>query len=119
VPKGYHVPAEWTELIERLALHGVRTERTTRELRGEFATYRLTEPKWSTAPFEGRLTVDFRVTRVKEKRVIPAGSVYVPMNQRAARVALNLLKAAPGFAGALGVLDANLRAEGALFRLRL
>lgn len=94
VPKGYYVPAEWTEVIERLALHGVRTERTTRELRGEFSTYRLTEPKWSTAPFEGRLTVDFRVTPGKEKRVIPAGSVYVPMNQRAARVALNLLEPA-------------------------
>ncbi|MCX6588784.1 MAG: M14 family metallopeptidase [Acidobacteria bacterium] len=94
VPKGYYVPAEWSEVIERLALHGVRTERTTREVRGEFATYRLTEPKWSTTPFEGRLTVDFRVTPVKEKRVIPAGSVYVPMNQRAARVALNLLEPA-------------------------
>lgn len=107
VPKGYYVPAEWTEVIERLALHGVRTERTTRELRGEFATYRLTEPKWSTAPFEGRLTVEFRVTPVKEKRVIPAGSVYVPMNQRAARVALNLLEpAAPDSLVRWGFLNA-------------
>lgn len=107
VPKGYYVPAEWSEVIERLALHGVRTERTTRELRGEFSTYRLTEPKWSTAPFEGRLTVDFRVTPVKEKRVIPAGSVYVPMNQRAARVALNLLEpAAPDSLVRWGFLNA-------------
>jgi hypothetical protein len=94
MPKGYYVPAEWGEVIERLALHGVKTERTTREIRGEFATYRLKEPKWSTTPFEGRLAVDFRVVPGKEQRVIPAGSVYVPMNQRAARVALNLLEPA-------------------------
>jgi hypothetical protein len=94
VPKGYYVPAEWIEILERLELHGVKTERTTKEIQGEFATYRLKEPKWSATPFEGRLAVDFKVVPVKEKRTIPAGSVYVPMNQRAARVALNLLEPA-------------------------
>lgn len=94
MPKGYYVPAEWIEVIERLEWHGVKFERTTKEIQGEFSTYRLKEPKWTTVPFEGRLAVDFKALAVKEKRTIPVGSVYVPMNQRAARVVLNLLEPA-------------------------
>ena len=88
MPKGYYIPAEWAEVIDLLELHGVKLERTAKEIRGEFSTYRLREPKWSSTPFEGRLSVDFKIDPVREKRTIPAGSVYVPMNQRAARVAL-------------------------------
>ena len=72
----------------------MKFERTTKEIQGEFSTYRLKEPKWTTVPFEGRLAVDFKALAVKEKRTIPVGSVYVPMNQRAARVVLNLLEPA-------------------------
>ena len=53
----------------------MKFERTTKEIQGEFSTYRLKEPKWTTVPFEGRLAVDFNALAVKEKRTIPVGSV--------------------------------------------
>lgn len=98
-PKGYYIPAEWKEVIDRLAWHGIRTERVPAPITQEFQTWRLRQPKWTAAPFEGRLQVSYKIEPTKETRTIPAGSVFVPMNQRAARVALNLLE--PGAPDAL------------------
>jgi hypothetical protein len=91
-PKGYYLSAEWPEAIERLELHGIRYQKIDKPLDQEFSTWRLTNPKWNSTPFEGRIMVSFESQPVKERRVLPAGSVYVPLNQRSARVAMNLLE---------------------------
>ncbi|BDC52941.1 hypothetical protein F183_A52560 [Bryobacterales bacterium F-183] len=92
-PKGYIVPASQGEVIELLKLHGVRAEPVTKERVEEFTTYRLLQPRFASAPFEGRFLVNaFEQKTSKEKHTIPAGSVYVPMEQRAARVAMHILE---------------------------
>lgn len=92
VPLGYIVPVQWTSVIDLLKLHGVKTEVLPKEVSGEFETYRFFDVKWAERPFEGRHRVEFTSALTREQMTLPAGSVYVPMNQRAGRVALNLLE---------------------------
>ena len=58
----------------------------------EVESYRLTEPKWATAPFENRLPVSFKAVSITEKRTFPANSVIVPLAQEMANVAIHLLE---------------------------
>src|SRR4051794_35237399 len=57
-------------------------------------SYKLTEPKWSAASFENRVTLTCKQTPVKERRTYLAGSAVVPMDQEAANVAIHLLEPA-------------------------
>ena len=94
VPAAYLVPAGWTQVIEKLQQHGLRLETLARAVTVSAQGYRLSEPKWADAPFEGRLML----RQFTEKTEDPAsmtfapGAVLVPMDQRAANVAVNLLE---------------------------
>ncbi|MDX2178562.1 MAG: M14 family metallopeptidase [Bryobacteraceae bacterium] len=91
-PAGYIVPVEWTEVIDRLALHGIRTERLPRDVKGDFTTWHFFKTSLSPMAFEGRVAPVFEAKKTTVSRTVPAGSVWVPLNQRTARVALNLLE---------------------------
>ena len=91
-PLGYLIPRQWTTLIEVLQAHGVRLEPVAREVSGEFETYRLEKGSFPAMPFEGRFQPNFVARPVTEKRTFAAGAFYVPMEQRAARVAMHLLE---------------------------
>jgi hypothetical protein len=56
----------------------------------------LTEPDWRTSPYEGRFTVSYQIRDITDVRTFAAGSAVVDMNQRAARVAANILEPAGG-----------------------
>jgi hypothetical protein len=92
MPLGYLLPAAWKDLAELLALHGVEMERTAKPIEQEFETYRFTGAKFAGAPFEGRVMVDFEVKPVREKVAFPAGSYWIPMKQRRARLILSMLE---------------------------
>jgi hypothetical protein len=55
-------------------------------------SYRFSEVKWPSGPFEGRQMPTFKAEVVKERRTFPAGSVVVPLAQDGARIAINLLE---------------------------
>lgn len=106
-PVAYVIPRQWTVLIDLLRLHGVQTETLDRDLSMTATAIRLLDPKWAEKPFEGRHRLDFRAERHEEQRTFPAGSILVRMQQRAARVALNILEPdAPDSAVKWGLLDA-------------
>jgi murein tripeptide amidase MpaA len=107
IPLGFLVPAEWKDLHDELALHGVVMEQTTKPLNQDFDTWRFTDIKTSSGGEAGTLT-DYTMTPVKEKIEVPAGSWYVPLNQPRARLIMALLHpAAPdalirlGYAGSI------------------
>jgi len=92
-------------VIDVLQAHGLRLRRTARAWEGEIETYRCEGASWHARPFEGRQVLfvpgegGARTTAspgtcapVRERRSFPAGSVVVPMDQRAARVAIHLLE---------------------------
>ena len=91
-PLYYIVPVQWKDVIEVLTQHGV-TMQTTKEARTfDIESYRFTDVKWASGPFEGRLMPEFKVDVVHERRSFPAGSVIIPLAQQAAKVAMNLLE---------------------------
>jgi hypothetical protein len=54
--------------------------------------YQLTEPKWSSTPYEGHHRLKFETQRRSELRTYPAGTVVVDMAQRRAKIAAHLLE---------------------------
>jgi len=106
VPVAYAVPPEWTSIIDLLAAHGVRTERLERARQADVEVYRFSDVKFAPRPFEGRIRVSFKTASQAVRTTLPAGAVMVPMNQRAARVALNILEPdAPDSAAAWGFIN--------------
>ncbi len=90
---GYLVPQEWTDVIERLALHGIRTRRVSRAWSDSLEMTRVTQ--YTMAPtYEGRTGVQVTATRSERQwRTVRAGDVWVPLDQRGGPLAVQLLEA--------------------------
>ena len=130
VPAAYIVPAEWTVLINVLAAHGLQMKKLAKPWTGEATAYRCETPQWAQQPFEGHHVASWPKPRgasvaefvaretglgdnrvgcrsVIEKATFAAGSVVVPMDQRASKVAMHWLEPeAPDSAMQWGLLDA-------------
>jgi hypothetical protein len=91
-PLYYIIPPQWTDVINILQLHDIKFQRIAKPLTIEVESYRLTEPKWSSTSFEGRLTMSFKTIPIKEMRIFPQNSVIVPLAQESANVAIHLLE---------------------------
>ena len=107
-PAAYAVPAQWTAIIDKLDAHGIAYRRIDRPLTIRAEGYQLDNPKWAGKPFESHLMLrDFALHAAPREVTLPAGSVIVPMDQRAANVAINLLEPqAPDSLLHWGYLDA-------------
>ncbi len=92
LPEAYLIPPEWTEAISRLEYHGIKFARLASPAELEVQSWRFTDPHWRERPYEGHHPVTFNSEPLAEKRVFPAGTVVVDMNQRAARVIAHLLE---------------------------
>ncbi len=92
VPLAYAVPREWTAVLDLLAAHGVRTERLERDRKAKVETHRFSDVRWPERPYESRHSATFKTQVSHETTVLPEGMVLVPANQRAMRVAMNLLE---------------------------
>ena len=92
-PAAYVVPAQWTAIIDKLDVHGIAYQRLSHPVKVTAAAYQLDDPQWGDKPFESHLMLrSFRQSDTTRDVTLPAGSVIVPMNQRAANVAIELLE---------------------------
>jgi hypothetical protein len=91
-PLAYIIPPEWTEVIELLAVHGLRCRRLVEAHTDEFESYRFKDVSFASKPFEGRFAARFKTELMVERRTYPAGSVIVPLDQPDAKVAIHLLE---------------------------
>lgn len=107
-PAAYVVPAQWTQVIEKLDAHGIAYRRMAGPAKLKVRAYQLDKPQWAAKPFEGRFMLrDFAQSTVTRDVELPAGSVIVPMDQRGANVAMELLEPqAPDSLLRWGFLDA-------------
>jgi hypothetical protein len=116
IPAAYIVPAEWTPIIDILTAHGLQLRRTSALWSGEVDAYRCETPAWQQQPFEAHHLASWPkehqgksgngCTLVREKMSFPAGSVVVPMDQRAAKIAMHFLEPeAPDSAVVWGYFD--------------
>lgn len=91
-PLGYLVPRAWAGLKEVLTAHGLQFEVTAKPVAGEFDSYRFDNVNFGPQPFEGRFLPAFTSRLVRESRTLPAGSLWVPVAQRGARVVMQLFE---------------------------
>jgi hypothetical protein len=85
--------ADW--MAAKLSLHGIHFEKLTREIfetRAGLETFRPTKVTYSKETFEGHTMLTFEGSWAPEKRVIPAGSLFVPIAQPNARLVVALLE---------------------------
>ncbi|MBV9127993.1 MAG: peptidase M14 [Verrucomicrobia bacterium] len=109
LPKaGYLVPAAWTVVIERLQRHGIAFTTLARPLTVEVETSVFDKVEWQPRPFENHHGIkDFQSHLERRTLTFPAGSVFVDVHQRAAKVIAHLLEpAAPDSLLRWGYLDA-------------
>jgi len=92
LPEAYLIPPQWTAVIDRLDLHGIKYARLPAPAELEIRTWRFRDAKWQERPYEGRHPVKFAAEPLTETVLFPAGTVIVDMNQPAARVAAHLLE---------------------------
>lgn len=112
-PAAYVVPAQWSVMIDRLAAHGVAMQRLDHAVTVTAGSYQLDRPEWADSPFEGHhMLRSVDVAPVTRTVTLPPGSVIVPMDQRAANVAIELLEPrAPDSLLRWGYLDAVFEAK--------
>ncbi len=91
-PAGYLVPAGWPRLEEKLAAHGVRFTKLAEARTLAVGTYRASEPKLAPFPYQGRVRVSAKIARGVETRTVPAGSLWIPLQDPLAPVAIHLLE---------------------------
>ncbi len=113
VPVGFLIPLAWKSIADELALQGVVMERTPKAIDTPLESWRFTDVKKDTFPFEGRDFTDYKLTPVTEPMHMPAGSYYVPMNQPRARIIMAMLHpAAPDALVRWGFMDAIFERTG-------
>jgi hypothetical protein len=93
-PAAYWVPSAWTEVIERLAAHGIRMERLSEARSVEVEMLRLEGAKLEPEPFEGRARVAAAPVAERRRETFPPGSVRVPTDQPLGDLAILLLEPA-------------------------
>jgi hypothetical protein len=91
-PLAYLIPPQWTEVIELLGIHGLRHRRLTQPVTGRFESYRFQDVSFPERPYEGRFSPRFEIEPIVESRTYPAGSVFVPLDQPDAKLAVHLLE---------------------------
>lgn len=92
-PLYYIVPPQWKDVISVIELHGIKFERLAKPMTFEIESYKLSEPRWASNSFEGRITLNsFKHEVINEKREFAAGSILIPLDQPAANAAIHLLE---------------------------
>lgn len=93
LPYGWYIPREWTEITERVKIHGIRYEIVEQDQRLPFdiSADFLTFAEFPSAPNEGRFGPQFEIDRVMRSVVPRKGDMIVPAAQPMARLAASLL----------------------------
>lgn len=91
-PLAYIVPPQWREAISVLKAHGLTWYETGAAAAIEVESYRFVDVSWPSGPFEGRFMPRVKSEVTGEVRTFPPGSVIIPLAQKLAKVAINLLE---------------------------
>jgi hypothetical protein len=91
-PRGYLVLPGWPQIEDRLRGHGLRVERLLQPAEIEVETLRVSQPQAAASSYQGLTRVSVTAARAKERRSIPAGTLWVPADQPDFEVAVQLLE---------------------------
>ena len=79
--KAYWIPPAWSDIVDRLKMHGIAVERTSDAREVQVDMYRLRDPKFDPEPFEGHTRVSAQATIEHRKERFPPGSYRVATDQ--------------------------------------
>lgn len=91
-PKGYWVPAQYTEVLERLKKHGIQMDFSKEEKMVNCKLYRIQNHEFKKKPFEGRLQVTGTPILENGTLILPIGSAWISTNQPLGDLAMALLQ---------------------------
>jgi hypothetical protein len=92
-PRGYIVLAGWPQIEEVVGGHRLKAYRTTHDAEIDVETIRLSNPQFARSSYQGVVMVeDFEVSRHDEHLSIPAGSLWIPADQPAFEIAVQLFE---------------------------
>ena len=92
-PVAYWVPSYRTDIIERLAIHGIRMETVTEPRAVDVEMLRLNDPRLATRANEGHVAVAISgVTPERRTWTFPTGSVRIPTDQPLGDIVVLLLE---------------------------
>ncbi len=92
LPQAYIIPAEFTDIIERVKLHGIEVKVLKKELTLDVSTYHFYDVTFRHSSNEGRQMPLFKSEPVIQTMNFAIGSAIVFTNQRSARVIAHLLE---------------------------
>lgn len=93
LPEAYVIPVEWSEIIEKVKLHGIHFFELTDTLTIPVQCDRFTDVDWKRNSYEGRHQLSRFAYEVEEKQITyQPGSIVVPAGQALARVTAHLLE---------------------------
>ena len=88
IPLAYIIPAAWSDVVERITLHGIEIEQLTEPLTTHAEVYHLpdagiAEPSgWTPNPFEGHIRIDpGKPVKQVIETTFPAGSYRINTDQ--------------------------------------
>ncbi|HJT16982.1 MAG TPA: M14 family metallopeptidase [Thermoanaerobaculia bacterium] len=79
--KAYWIPPAWSDIVDRLKMHGVEVERISDARDVDVDMYRLRDPKFDAEPFEGHVRVSATPVVEHRRRHFLAGSFRVSTDQ--------------------------------------
>lgn len=91
-PSAYYIPAQWTQVIDRLNVHGIRMTTLKKPTELKLQQYTLSNPVFNTKNFEGRQTVKAESELTKVSTTLPAGTIKISTDQPLGDLAILLLE---------------------------
>lgn len=91
-PTAYYVPPQWTEVIERLSIHGIRMTTISKPSTQKLQQYQLSQPKFGNADYEGHQRVKATLSSQTIEATLPAGTVRIDTEQPLGDLAILLLE---------------------------
>ncbi|GIU44921.1 M14 family metallopeptidase [Shewanella algidipiscicola] len=91
-PSAYYVAPQWLDVIERLAIHGIRMTTLTEPKTLKLTQYQLTAPQFGSKDYEGRQRVSAQLSAHGVQTTLPAGTVKIDTRQPLGDLAILLLE---------------------------
>jgi hypothetical protein len=77
----YWIPPAWSDVVDRIKMHGIAVERISDAREVDVDMYRLRDPKFDPEPFEGHVRVAATPAIEHRKERFPAGSFRIATDQ--------------------------------------
>lgn len=107
LPKAYLIPPQYTMLIGRLKMHGVKMQAVKQKTECKVRLTIFSDVKWQQRSYEGHHKANYNTKDETVNAQITEGTMLVEINQRTARVIAHLLEpASPDSYAAWGFFDA-------------